>query len=58
MDEVLRRMSIVEGRLSEQDNDAAGSRIACSRNEGILSALQGRQVQLDSNVRYKQRETP
>jgi len=56
MDEVVRRMSIVEGRLSERENDFAESRIVCSRTEGILSALQGRQLHLDSNVRSTLRD--
>ena len=49
VDEVVRRMKIVEGQLSEKENDFADSRIVCSRIEGMMSAVQGREVQLDAN---------
>lgn len=50
MNEIMRRMSLVERRVLEQDNDFADSRIMSSRAEGMISAQQGRQVQLDANV--------
>lgn len=46
----MRRISLVDRRVMEQDNDFADSRIISSRVEGMISALQGRQVQLDANV--------
>ena len=56
VDEVVRRMAIVEGQLSEKENDFADSRIVCSRIEGMMSAVQGREVQLDANVSERERE--
>lgn len=50
MNEIMRRMSLVERRVVEQDNDFADSRIMRSRAEGVISGLQVRQVQLDANV--------
>lgn len=50
MHEVTRRLSLVERRVMEQDNDFADSRIMTTRAEGRISALQGRQVQLEANV--------
>lgn len=50
MNEIVRRVSLVERRVMEQDNDFADSRIMSTRAEGMISALRGRQVQLEANV--------
>lgn len=50
MNEIMRRVSQVERRVVEQDDDLADSRIMSTRAEGMISALQGRQVQLEAKV--------
>ena len=50
MNETLRRVSLLERRVLEQDDDFADSRIRSTRTEGMISALQGRQVHLEANV--------
>lgn len=51
--EAMRRMAQLERRISEQDEDFVDSRMARSRAEGKVLALQGRQVQLDAKARKK-----
>lgn len=47
---VLRRMELLEGRVSSQDQDLGSLGILCSRTDGIMTALHCRVDKLDAKV--------
>lgn len=49
-DSILRRMELVEERLSSHENELGNLGVICRRTEGVMIALQSRQDELDTKV--------